>query len=154
MSEINKLGLNNLKTFSRDHIIRSIIKLHNFSLKRQHEVFEQSKAPDFWTIEEYEVKPDRFYLVESLNVIDYDDYDKKTFYPKTELRYHFRSQERASFGNKHDYFYKGYKSTLSFTYDDISDTDYGIERMEKEFNDYIIERENEREKRKNESTTK
>ena len=146
MAETNKLGLNNLKTFTRDHIIRSIIKLHNFSLKKQYEAFQESKAPSFWTIEEYEVKPDRFFLVESLSVIDHNDDENKTFYPKVELRYHFRSQERASFGNKHDYFFKGYKSTLSFTYDEISDPDYGIERIEKDYNDYM-------EKRKNGATT-
>lgn len=131
-------NLDNLKTFTRDQIIRAVIKLHNFTLKKHFEAYSQSKAPDFWNIEEYEVKPDRFYLSESLSVVDLDDYDNKAFYPKIEVRYHFRSKERAAFGNQHDYFFKGYKSTFSFTYQQISDPDFAMEEINKEYNDLII----------------
>ncbi len=118
---------------NRKILIEAIIKLHNYSTKKHYEMFSGLSQPEFWNLEQFELKPDRFYIAEILSTVESDDYENKTFYPNVELRYHLRSQERKAYGAQHDYFYKGYKRTMSFTYDQINDVDAAIENINAEY---------------------
>ncbi len=125
--------MKNQFTDIRKQLIASIIELHNFQMKQHYLLFKTTPSSDsFWSIDQYELKPDRYFLVEDVHENLEDDYDNKTFYPKIELRYHFRSKEKHAYGPKHDYFYKGYKSTTSYTYEEL-------ENVEKAKEDIMLE---------------
>lgn len=115
----------------RNEIILAIIKLHNYWQKKYHELEPDFKV-NFWSVDEFEAMTDRFYLVESLSVLN-DDYDNKKFFPRIELRYHFRSKEKYEFGKGHQYFYDGYKSTSAFSHEDLNDIEKAMKRIDADF---------------------
>lgn len=97
----------------RKQIIKTIIELHNFFIiewnkSRGYEISKDS----LWDIQLLEIKPDRYYLVESLSVAN-NDYENKKFKPTTEVRYLLRSKEAYAYGEKHQAFYNRYLSTVS-----------------------------------------
>ncbi len=97
----------------RKQIIKTIIELHNFFIIewKKHRGFEVEKD-DLWDTNLIEVKPDRYYLIESLSVAN-DDYENKKFKPKTEVRYLLRSKEAYAYGDKHQAFFNRYLSTIA-----------------------------------------
>lgn len=105
----------------RADIIRRIISLHNHQNRELTKRFPQML--DLWNVEEFEAKPDRYFLVESINAVISDDYDNKTFYPKLEVRKHLRSQEKRTMDKACSAFYDGYLGTYSFGYEDIEDVE-------------------------------
>lgn len=105
----------------RKQIIKTIIELHNFfiiewSKSRGTEISKDS----LWDIQLLEVKPDRYYLVESLSVAN-DDYENKKFKPKTQVRYLLRSKEAYAYGEKHQAFYNRYLSTIEIGNEYLTD---------------------------------
>lgn len=98
----------------RKKIIKTIIELHNFfTIEWKKYMGYEIGKDDLWDVNLLEVKPDRYYLVESLSVAN-DDYENKKFKPKTEVRYLLRSKEAAKYGDKHQAFYDRYLSTVPF----------------------------------------
>lgn len=105
----------------RRQMILNIIELHNHMSKELHKKLSRME-PNLWNKDEYEMKPDRYYLVEELSV-DNSDYDNKTFKPQMQVRRHLRSQERRKYGTGHDAYYKGYLSTHSFSPEEIENVE-------------------------------
>ncbi len=117
----------------RKQIIKTIIELHNFFIIEwsKHRGVELNKD-SLWDVQLLEVKPDRYYLVESLSVAN-NDYENKTFKPNTEVRYLLRSQEAKKYGDKHQAFYNRYLSTVSIENEYLSDPQAYKDSLMKDF---------------------
>jgi len=102
---------------NRQEKIKTIIELHNFFTIEFGKQMELDNSDNIWNIELLEVKPDRYYLVESLSEVrikNNDNYDdNKTYKPSTEVRYLLRSKEAAKYGDKHQAFYDRYLNTIA-----------------------------------------
>jgi hypothetical protein len=107
---------------TRLKLIKTILELHNFFCV-------QSTKSGLWDMSDrtfdmslLETKKDRFYLVESLKTISEED-DKKSFSPVVEVRYHLRSAEANAYGSGHSYFYQRFIPTISFSFENIDNTE-------------------------------
>jgi len=102
---------------NRQEKIKTIIELHNFFTIEFGKQMELDNSDNIWNIQLLEVKPDRYYLVESLSEViikNNDNYDdNKTYKPSTEVRYLLRSKEAAKYGDKHKAFYDRYLNTIA-----------------------------------------
>lgn len=102
---------------NRQEKIKTIIELHNFFTIEFGKQMELDNSDNIWNIQLLEVKPDRYYLVESLSEViikNNDNYDdNKTYKPSTEVRYLLRSKEAAKYGDKHQAFYDRYLNTIA-----------------------------------------
>jgi len=106
---------------TRKQIILNIIELHNHFCKEWHKR-NPTMPLNLWNKDEFEMQPDRYYIVESLTTTN-SDYDNKTFAPRLEVRKHLRSKERKAYGDGHDAFYKGYLSTIGHSIEDIENVE-------------------------------
>lgn len=88
------------------------------------------------TRDSFEMKPDRFYLVESLQEDKGCDYDHKTFHPEVAVHYKLRSGEAMKYGEKHSAYHKRYLSTTSFSYEALQNPDKYIEDTLKQLSAY------------------
>ena len=117
-------------TDTRKQIILNIIELHNHFVKEWHTKYPKN----LWNKEEFEMQPDRYYLVETLNV-DNPDYDNKTFQPRLEVRKHLRSKERHAYGKGHQAYHDGYLSTISLGIVEIENVEAGKAMITRELNE-------------------
>jgi hypothetical protein len=109
----------------RNEIILAIIKLHNFHLGKHFEVMNLNGTPDFWSLEQFQFQPDRYYLTETVHELD--SVEEKKFYPKVELRFHLLRRKHNKYGKGFSCYYDGYKSTIAFSYDEINNIEKTME---------------------------
>lgn len=100
---------------NRKELIEKIIELHNlFTIEFNNFMNYPIDENSIWNKDLINIKFDRYYLVES------SSHNEEDFSVKVEVRYALRSQEANAYGPKHDYYYKRYKSTIAFSYEDIN----------------------------------
>jgi hypothetical protein len=93
---------------NRQDIILTILDLNIEANKVFKKMFNSWSDPDSkLTKSWYELKPERFYLVESTS------HREEEFTTSIEVRYRLRSQEAAAYGRDHQVFYDRYLSTTS-----------------------------------------
>ena len=124
---------------NRLELIKRVIELHNIFCIESTRLNLWDMTKSLWDVNKIDLKTDRYYLVEGLKT-ESSVNDEKTFSPKVEVRYHLRSKERKDYGDRHNAYYKGYLSTIAFSYDELENPDKYKEELLKSFEESLAKR--------------